>query len=90
MGNSTHTYAESAIQKDIDARIRWIVERFDEMDAKPEPIDVALINLNIMTTLALIMSVTLLQRLTALEENQKAILEILERIENSTNRQFGF
>ena len=83
MATSTHTHEELATKKDVDAR-------FDRIDGTLVHLTSSLASiLNVLTSLN--ERVTALeQRVTALEENQKTMLQMLERIEASTNRQIGF
>jgi len=89
-----HTHEELATKKDVDARFDIVDERFDRLEEKLAESDYKhtqnygqLSNsfvsmLNVMTSLT--------ERVGKLEENQRVMIEILERIENSTSRGVGF
>ena len=97
MTTSTHTHEELATKKDVDERFDFVDERFDRVEARLDrvedrldQVEKTLVHIN--GTIASIMNVlmNLNERVTALEENQKTMIQMLERIENSTNRQIGF
>ncbi len=83
MATSTHTHEELATKRDVDARFDRVEERLDRLETT-----IAQINSSIASILNVL--VNLNERVTKLEENQRTMLQILERIENSTNRQIGF
>ncbi|MCY4473941.1 MAG: hypothetical protein OXC83_00700 [Chloroflexi bacterium] len=94
MTTMAHTHEELATKKDVDARFDIVDERFDRLEEKLAESDYKhtqnygqLSNsfvsmLNVMTSLT--------ERVGKLEENQRVMIEILERIENSTSRGVGF
>ena len=94
MTTMAHTHEDLATKKDVDARFDILEERFDRLEAKLAESDYKhtqnygqLSNsfvsmLNVMTSLT--------ERVGKLEENQRVMIEILERIENSTSRGVGF
>ena len=90
MVTSTHTHEELATKEDVYARFDQVDERFDRVEDRLEQVEKTLVHLN--GTIASIMNVlmNLNERVTALEENQRTMIQMLERIENSTNRQIGF
>ncbi len=87
MTTATHTHEELATKKDVDERFDRLEERLAESDYKHTQNYAQLSNsfvsmLNVMTSLT--------ERVGKLEENQRVMIEILERIEKSTSRGMGF
>ena len=94
MTTATHTHEELATKKDVDERFDRLDERFDRLEERLAESDhkhtqnyAQLSNsfvsmLNVMTNLT--------ERVGRLEENQRVIIEALERIEKSTSRGMGF
>ncbi len=87
MTTATHTHEELATKQDVDARFDRLEEKLAESDYKHTQNYAQLSNsfvsmLNVMTSLT--------ERVGKLEENQRVMIEILERIEKSTSRGMGF
>lgn len=101
MTTTAHTHEEHATKKDVDARFDIVEERLDRLEVRFDRLEEKLAEsdhkhtqnygqlsnsfvsmLNVMTSLT--------ERVGKLEENQRVMIEILERIEKSTNRGMGF
>ncbi len=101
MTTMAHTHEELATKKDVDARFDIVDERFDRLEERFERLEAKLAEsdykhtqnygqlsnsfvsmLNVMTSLT--------ERVGKLEENQRVMIEILERIDQSTSRGMGF
>lgn len=87
MTTATHTHEELATKKDVDERFDRLEEKLAESDYKHTQNYAQLSNsfvsmLNVMTSLT--------ERVGKLEENQRVMIEMLERIDKSTSRDFGF
>ena len=87
MTTAAHTHEELATKKDVDERFDRLEERLAESDYKHTQNYAQLSNsfvsmLNVMTSLT--------ERMGKVEENQRVMLEVLERIEKSTSRDIGF
>ena len=83
MAASTHTHEELATKKDVDARFDRLEERMDRVETA-----ITQINSSIASILNVLASHN--ERFIRLEENQRVMIQMLERIENSTSRQIGF
>ena len=101
MTTATHTHEELATKKDVDERFDRLEERFDRFEERFDRLDERLAEsdhnhtqnyaqlsnsfvsmLNVMTSLT--------ERVGKLEDNQRVMVEILERMEKSSGRGMGF
>ena len=78
-----HTHEELATKSDVDARFDRVEERLDRVED-------TLVHLTNSVASILNVLMSLNARVTALEDNQRKMIEMLERIEASTERQIGF
>ena len=97
MTTSTHTHEELATKKDVDARFDQVDVRFDHVEERLDRIEERVLNLEYAMTQLIASQASMLNainrlddRLTALEESHREMMQILIRIENSSGRQFGF
>ena len=90
MVTSTHTHEELATKKDVDERFDRVEARLDRLEERIDRMEVRLDHLTSSLASLLNAYLGLNDRLTAVEENQRTMIQMLERIENSTNRQIGF
>ena len=90
MTTSTHTHEELATKKDVDARFDRIEERLERVEDRLLSLEHTVANLASSLASLLTVFTNLNERVTALEKNQRVMMQMLERIENSTNRQIGF
>ena len=82
-----HAHEELATKKDVDTRFDRVEERLDRVEERLDRVEDTLVHLTNSVASTLNVLTSLNERVTALEANQRAMLEILERIEDSTSRQ---
>ena len=87
---ATHTHEELATKNDVDARFDRVEERLDRIEGRLDRVEDTLVHLTNSVASMLNVWMSLNERVTALEDNQRKMIEILERIEASTERQIGF
>lgn len=87
MATATHAHEELATQKDVDARFDRLEEKLTESDYKHAQ-NYGQLSKSFVSMLNVVTSLT--ERVGKLEENQRVMIKLLERIDKSTSRNIGF